>query len=66
LRRAHTILAYLFFFTFIAHFGAILFHTLVVRDGMLQRMLPWNFRPQEPPSPGGDGTSPRLVRNFIK
>jgi cytochrome b561 len=52
LRMTHTILAYLFFFTFIAHFGAILFHTLVVRDGMLQRMLPWNVRPQEPTSPG--------------
>jgi len=52
LRRAHTILAYLFFFTFIAHFGAILFHTLVVRDGMLQRMLPWNIRPQAPPARG--------------
>src|SRR3989442_4323750 len=51
LRSAHTILAYLFFFTFIAHFGAILFHTLVVRDGMLQRMLPWNIRPQQPASP---------------
>ena len=59
LRRAHTILAYLFFFTFIAHFGAILFHTLVVRDGMLQRMLPWNIRPQEPASPGVDGPGPR-------
>src|SRR5882757_9470617 len=51
LRMAHTLLAYLFFFTLIAHFGAILFHTLVVRDGMLQRMLPWNIRPQETPSP---------------
>ena len=59
LRRAHTILAYLLFFTFIAHFGAILFHTLVVRDGMLKRMLPWNIRPQEPASPGVDGPSPR-------
>jgi len=59
LRRAHTILAYLFFFTFIAHFGAILFHTLVVRDGILQRMLPWNIRPQEPASPGADGPSLR-------
>ena len=33
LRTAHTLLAYLFFLTFIAHFGAILFHTLIVRDG---------------------------------
>jgi cytochrome b561 len=42
LRQAHTALAYLFFVTFIAHFGAILFHTLIVRDGMLKRMAPWN------------------------
>src|SRR5207245_10049819 len=47
LRKAHTILAYLFFLTFIAHFGAILFHTLIVRDGMLRRMAPWNLCPQE-------------------
>ena len=44
LRRTHTILAYLLFFTFIAHFGAILFHTLVVRDGMFFRMAPWNVK----------------------
>src|SRR5205814_5353930 len=44
LRRAHTILAYLFFLMFIAHFGAILFHTLIVRDGMLKRMAPWKIR----------------------
>ena len=47
LRKAHTILAYLFFLTIIAHFGAILFHTLIVRDGMLKRMAPWNIRPEE-------------------
>jgi len=41
LRNAHTILAYLFFLTFLAHFGAILFHTLIVRDGILKRMAPW-------------------------
>ena len=40
LRTAHTLLAYLFFLTFIAHFGAILFHTLIVRDGILKRMAP--------------------------
>jgi cytochrome b561 len=44
LRKAHTILAYLFFLTFVAHFGAILFHTLIVRDGILKRMAPWNIR----------------------
>jgi cytochrome b561 len=47
LRKAHTILAYLFFLTIIAHFGAILFHTLIVRDGMIKRMAPWNIRTQE-------------------
>lgn len=42
LRQTHTVLAFLFFATFIAHFGAILFHTLIVRDGLLKRMVPWN------------------------
>jgi cytochrome b561 len=45
LRRAHTILAYFFFMMFFAHFGAILFHTLIVRDGLWKRMAPWNIRP---------------------
>jgi len=49
LRKAHTILAYLFFLTFVAHFGAILFHTLIVRDGLLKRMVPWNIGPPEAP-----------------
>jgi cytochrome b561 len=44
LRQAHTILAYFFFLTFLAHFGAILFHTLIVRDGIFKRMAPWNIR----------------------
>ena len=43
LRKATTILAYLFFLTFMGHFGAILFHTLIVRDGLLKRMAPWNI-----------------------
>ena len=43
LRKAHTILAYFFFLTFLAHFGAILYHTLIVRDGLLKRMAPWNI-----------------------
>ena len=41
LRKTHTVLAYLLFLAFIAHFGAILFHTLVVRDGLFSRMAPW-------------------------
>jgi cytochrome b561 len=44
LRRTHTFLAYLLFLAFVAHFGAILFHTLIVRDGMLSRMAPWRVR----------------------
>jgi cytochrome b561 len=44
LRMTHTILAYLFFLTFVGHFGAMLYHTLIVRDGILKRMAPWNIR----------------------
>jgi cytochrome b561 len=44
LRRTHTVLAYVLFLAFIAHFGAILFHTLVVRDGLFSRMAPWRLR----------------------
>jgi cytochrome b561 len=44
LREKHTILAYLFFLAFVAHFGAVLFHTLIVRDGLLDRMVPWRVR----------------------
>jgi cytochrome b561 len=58
LRKAHTILAYFFFLTILAHVGAILFHTLIVRDGMLKRMVPWNIRPQEAAS-----TEQNAVRN---
>lgn len=47
LRPAHTVLAYVFALTFLAHFGAILFHTLIVRDGILTRMAPWKAGPPE-------------------
>jgi cytochrome b561 len=43
LRRAHTILAYSFILLFLAHLGAVLYHALIVRDGMLKRMAPWNI-----------------------
>ena len=46
LREAHTILAYLLFFTFMAHLSAVLFHALVLRDGLLLRMVPWSVRPR--------------------
>ena len=42
LRKAHTIFAYLLFLAFIAHFGAVLFHTLVLRDRLFSRMAPWS------------------------
>jgi cytochrome b561 len=45
LRETHTILAYLLFLAFLAHFGAVLFHTLILRDGILSRMVPWTVRP---------------------
>ncbi|MGC1294882.1 MAG: cytochrome b/b6 domain-containing protein [Alloacidobacterium sp.] len=44
LRETHTILAYLLFLAFLAHFGAVLFHTLILRDGILSRMVSWTVR----------------------
>src|SRR5215469_9844600 len=41
LRGAHTLLAFLLFLTIIAHFGAVLFHTLILRDRLLTRMAPY-------------------------
>src|SRR5271168_4893256 len=41
LRKAHTILAYLLFLAFIAHFSAVLFHTLILRDRLFSRMAPY-------------------------
>jgi cytochrome b561 len=51
LRKAHTVLAYLFFLTILAHLAAILFHTLIVRDGMIKRMVPWNIRSRTASTP---------------
>jgi len=44
LRKAHTGLAYLLFFTFLGHLGAVLYHTLIVRDRLLNRMALWPTR----------------------
>ena len=44
LRKTHTVLAFLLFFTFLAHLSAVLFHTVVIRDGLLNRMVPWPVR----------------------
>ena len=46
LRKTHTILAYLLFLTFLAHLGTVLFHTLIIRDGLLNRMAIWPTRPR--------------------
>ena len=44
LRKTHTLLAYLLFTVFLAHMSAVLFHTLVLRDRLLERMVPWTPR----------------------
>ena len=41
LRKTHTLLAYLLFLTFLAHLCAVLFHTLIKRDRLLDRMAFW-------------------------
>jgi cytochrome b561 len=62
LRKTHTILAYGLFLTILGHFAAILFHTLIVRDGMLLRMVPWKVRPRE----FGDGDPPPAQPTSIR
>lgn len=44
LRESHTILAYVLLATFLAHLSAVLFHTLIVRDRLLDRMALWPIR----------------------
>lgn len=44
LHIAHVVLAALLFVTFTAHLCAVLFHTLVLRDGLLDRMALWPSR----------------------
>jgi cytochrome b561 len=45
LRECHTVLAFLLFLTFTAHMCAVLFHTLVLRDRLIDRMALWPTRP---------------------
>jgi len=52
LRDSHVVLAYLLFFVFVAHLCAVLFHTLVLRDGILDRMAFWGRSPATG-APGG-------------
>jgi cytochrome b561 len=44
LRKTHTVLAYLLFLAFLGHLSAVLFHTLIVRDRLLNRMAVWPVR----------------------
>ncbi|WP_082459780.1 MULTISPECIES: cytochrome b [unclassified Mycobacterium] len=48
LRECHGAFAFLLFLTFTAHMCAVLFHTLVLRDGLLDRMALWRARPDSP------------------
>jgi cytochrome b561 len=50
LRTTHTVLAYLLFAAFIAHLGGVLFHTLIIRDRLLDRMALWPVRKEKPPA----------------
>jgi cytochrome b561 len=49
LRQCHGALAFLLFLTFTAHVCAVLFHTLVLRDRIIDRMAVWPTKP--PPRP---------------
>lgn len=53
LRECHGVFAFLLFATFTAHMCAVLFHTLVLRDGLINRMALW---PTKPASPQQDET----------
>jgi cytochrome b561 len=53
LRECHGVFAFLLFVTFTAHMCAVLFHTLVLRDRLIDRMALW---PTKPASPQQDAT----------
>ena len=59
LRKTHTILAYLLFGTFLAHLGTVLFHTLIVRDRLLNRMALWPIGSRKVKVENAAGPSPK-------
>jgi cytochrome b561 len=61
LRECHGALAFLLFLTFTAHMSAVLFHTLVLRDRLIDRMALWksSARRTNPPYPRRDQTRDR-------
>lgn len=57
LRECHNVFAFLLFATFTAHVCAVLFHTLVLRDHLLDRMALWPTRSGPPPTPPTTATA---------
>jgi cytochrome b561 len=49
LRECHGAFAFLLFVAFTAHVLAVLFHTLVLRDRLIDRMALWRTKPASPP-----------------
>lgn len=62
LRPAHTIVAYLFFATILAHVGGVLFHSIVLRDRLIQRMVPWRAAVRADERPALAMDEPRAER----
>ena len=54
LRQAHGVFALLLFLAFTAHVSAVLFHTFVLRDRIIDRMALWPAKRREPLSGGAD------------
>lgn len=50
LRQCHSVFALLLFVAFTAHICAVLFHTLVLRDRLIDRMALWHTKPAAPQS----------------
>ena len=48
LRTTHTVLAYLLFATFLAHFSGAMMHALIFRDGVFESMASIRGRTSEP------------------
>ena len=57
LRKAHTMLAYLFFLTFLAHFGGDSVSHADRQGWNASRMVPWNVRPPDLVPGSGPSTS---------
>jgi cytochrome b561 len=51
LRKTHTVLAYLLFLTFLGHLSAVLFHQLIIRDRIVDRMAVWPTASTTPVQP---------------